>query len=316
MIFSNIHPGARIQSDAHSLAVRRIVFSSTREGNEDIFMMNADGKDVRRCTYTLGAGRDSRLPEWSPDGNQIAFQSNRDGPREFYLLTLADSNVKRLTHTPNNGLNAHPAWSSDGKSIIFSSSRGNGFELYMIGADGSNERSIAPTGLRKKGYFNPCWTPDGGKIAFTTAGDRVLAGDLWVMELDGSNPRRISPNSLQVYEYDYSPDGQTIVFDVRHDSELAVGDWDIYIMSADGSGVRRLTDHSGVNSRPKWLSDGKTIVFHSNRYGDHVAEPERAASREEWLAWWNQFEICTMEADGSNVCRLTSNQFWDLHPDG
>ncbi|MFC1746189.1 TolB family protein [Candidatus Riflebacteria bacterium] len=294
-----------------------IVFSSLRDGNEDIFTMDLLGNNLIRWTHSKGEGKFCRTPEWSNDRNHIAFQSNRDGCNELYILSFADGMLKRLTNTPGNGISQHPSWSPDNNKIIFSSNRGNGPQLYTIGTDGTDERLIKPDGLNMKEYLNPCWTPDGEKIAFITGMKTSLGGgELWVMNRDGSKPRRISRDDLQIYEYDYSPDGKNIVFDVRHESDSVVGEWDIYIMKSDGSSTQRLTTQPTVNSRPKWLPDGKTIVFHTNRYGSHLAQPAADAALTEWLGWWAQFEICTMHADGSKVKRLTSNHFRDVHPDG
>ena len=61
----------------------RIVFSSTRDGNSEIYSMNADGSDQTRLTSHPSA---DAFPAWSPDGDRIAFTSNRDGKFEIYVM--------------------------------------------------------------------------------------------------------------------------------------------------------------------------------------------------------------------------------------
>ena len=92
-----------------------IVFSSSSNGDEDIYIMNKMGEDVQRLTTISNKGETNRTPEWSTDRLQIAFQSNREGPREIYILTIATGDIRRLTYS--NGNCNHPAWSPDGKQI-------------------------------------------------------------------------------------------------------------------------------------------------------------------------------------------------------
>jgi len=74
----------------------QIAFSSNRDGNYEIYVMNADGSDQTRLTDNDDAL--DREPSWSPDGDKIAFASNRDGNYEIYVMNADDgSDVTRLT---------------------------------------------------------------------------------------------------------------------------------------------------------------------------------------------------------------------------
>jgi len=102
---------------------KRIVFRSGRDGNHEIYLMNADGTGVRRLTDNAAT---DTMPSFSPDGKEIAFVSNRGGDYEIYTLKIdADSNpgeLRRITDSP--GFDTHPVYSPDGKWLVFSSSRG------------------------------------------------------------------------------------------------------------------------------------------------------------------------------------------------
>jgi len=81
--------GLALAEESAQLERRRpIVFVSDRNGNEDIYAMNADGHDVRRITATPGESRGSWVPAWSPDESRIVFASNRDDGGSANLYTV------------------------------------------------------------------------------------------------------------------------------------------------------------------------------------------------------------------------------------
>ena len=67
---------------------------SNRDGNWEIYVMNADGTNSVRLTNN---GYGDEYPAWSPDGNQIAFASQRDGNYEIYVIDLDSQNIHNLT---------------------------------------------------------------------------------------------------------------------------------------------------------------------------------------------------------------------------
>jgi Tol biopolymer transport system component len=106
---------------------KQIVFTSGRGGSLDIYLMNADGTNVRRLTDDHAT---NLFPVFSPMANQIAFVSNRDNPKsdifDIYLLDLdgdgAPGKVRRITR--DEGQHGHLQYSYDGKWLIFTSERG------------------------------------------------------------------------------------------------------------------------------------------------------------------------------------------------
>ena len=83
-----------------------IVFQSDRDGNNEIYVMNADGENQRRLTNNRVS---DEQPTWSPSGQEIAFVSKRDGNREIYVMDADGHNPRRLT--VNEKSDASPAWS-------------------------------------------------------------------------------------------------------------------------------------------------------------------------------------------------------------
>ena len=87
----------------------KIAFSSTRDGNSEIYVMDIDGRNHVRLTYDPGTDED---PSWSPDGERIAFVSRRSGVRQIYVMDSDGQNLVRLTE---ESVNSEPTWSPDGK---------------------------------------------------------------------------------------------------------------------------------------------------------------------------------------------------------
>src|SRR6185503_7112081 len=96
----------------------RIAFDSNRTGNDEIFVMNADGSN--QINLSNNPAHDNN-PSWSPDGKKIAFVSNRDGNDEIYVMNADGSNQTRLTN--NGSADRTPSWSPDGTKIAFNSTR-------------------------------------------------------------------------------------------------------------------------------------------------------------------------------------------------
>src|SRR5205807_1730972 len=95
-------------------AAGQIAFSTDRDGNPEIYVMNADGAGVRNLTNNPAG--DARA-DWSPDGTRIAFYSDRDGNGEIYVINADGSGLRNLSNNPS--LDVEATWSRDGTRIAF-----------------------------------------------------------------------------------------------------------------------------------------------------------------------------------------------------
>ena len=141
----------------------KILFTSARDGNYEVYIMNPDGSE--QVNLTQHRANDMRAV-WSPTGEQILFVSDRDGNRFFedrdlYLMNPDGSNVRRVFK--RKASRSDPTWSPDGKRIAYE---------YMDLGTLKTTIHIATLGEQEeepimKG-FSPAWSPDGTEIAYTT----------------------------------------------------------------------------------------------------------------------------------------------------
>jgi TolB protein len=158
------------ESPAWSPDANWIAYTSTRHGNQELYIARPDGKDEKRLTSDPAT---DAHPTWSPDGKQIAFATDRWGDLEIALLEVEGGKVARLTSS--RGLDDYPAWSPDGKRIAFTTNRERNLEIYLIDPDGKNATNVT----RHSGSDNyACWTPDG---RLTWVAGRSGGFDIFVM---------------------------------------------------------------------------------------------------------------------------------------
>src|SRR6266536_54492 len=112
-----------------------IVFGSQHGGEDEIWVMNADGTNKHNLTRHDGAKISDIDPRWSPDGTQIAFSSDPGGNRQIWVMNGDGSMAHQVTSAA--GINRDPSWTADGKQIVFQSNNAGNFEIERVNADGS-----------------------------------------------------------------------------------------------------------------------------------------------------------------------------------
>ena len=178
----------------------RIVFTSVRDGDMEIYSMNGDGSDVKRLTHRQGPDGG---PFFSPDGSRIIFRGREipDGPEyddyqrlldeglwrptavEVFVMDAGGGNVRQVTDF--GGASFAPFWHPDGDRIIFSSNLhnpdGRNFDLFLINLDG--------TGLEQVTFNDtfdgfPMFSPDGTRLIFASNRNAAQVGDTNVFIAD------------------------------------------------------------------------------------------------------------------------------------
>ena len=224
----------------NALAVNtgRIVFTSMRDGNPEIYVMDADGGNQERLTNHPAS--DSQ-PDWSTDGRKIAFVSGRDGVRQIYVMDADGRNPIQLTHGLRN--KRYPDWSPDGRKIAFSV---DGWDLHIavMDADGRNRERL------QDGAMYPSWSPDGKQIAF-------VDGEIFVIGVGGQGRNKVTHDFVSKWSPSFSPNGRRIAYMTSHE-----GFGHIYVVGADGKNRVRLTHNEESHWDPAWSPDGRVIAYY------------------------------------------------------
>jgi Tol biopolymer transport system component len=224
----------------------RILYGSSRDGDYDLYVANADGSGPTRIT-TASAYHG----QWSPDGSHLVYMSPRSGYHQIYV---SDTNgLNEIQLTSDSAAHDYPRWSPDGSRIAFTKDQ----STWVMNADGSDAHLV----LASSFVDAVSWSPDGNQIAFGGL-------EVFVMNADGTHYHALTytPNHNSTAPV-WSPDGTRIAFITNRDSAAS----DIYVMNADGTNQIALT-HSpyGVaNEQIAWSPDGTRLAFRSNQPDSH-----------------------------------------------
>ena len=274
---------------------QKIVYQSDRDGNMELYVMNADGTGQTRLTTNHADDLDGG---WSPDGKKIVFTSKRDGNYELYVMNSNGSGQTRLTN--NYASDVEACWSSDCSKIVFASDRDNDFEIFIMNSDGSEQRQLT-SNYASDG--DPHWSPNGSKIVFNT--DRYSNFEIYSINVDGSEEKQLTFNNDLDGQPFWSPDGTKIVFTSDRD-----GVYDIFVMNHDGTNQTNLTNDDGYDYGASWVRKAcmqdraLAIVTEPRINGKIVFQSDRDGN----------YEIYTMNWDGSEQTRLTYNNYRDHWP--
>jgi len=252
-----------------------ILFVSTRDGNAEVYIMNADGTNQQNLTKHSEHDYDLA---WSPDKAKIVFVSERDGNPEIYTMNLGGSNLKRLTN--NNSVDRMPHWSPNGSEIVFYSERDNDRWIWLMNSDGTNQRKLnLPFGVHEE----PKWCGSSDQIVFSSTLSGEGHFDIYKVNCDGTGLQRLTDSSSADVEPVCNFDGSKIAF-----SSNRSGRYDIWVMNGDGSNQINLSNTSGADDYlASWSPDGVKIVYASGNI-------DRSSS-----------DIWIMNSNGSGKTRIT-----------
>ncbi|HYO59196.1 TolB family protein [Archangium sp.] len=163
----------------------QVAFVSSREGDPEIYVMKADGTEVRRLT---AFHREDMAPLWSPDGKWISFVSDREGRVRVFVVKPDGTGLRAVSGNAVTGEEREPAWSPDGKKLAFVG-RAKDAKARIWVADVAGGEPVALTDA-KSTDDQPAWSPDGKYLAFVS--DRTGDVELFLMRANGSGQTQLT----------------------------------------------------------------------------------------------------------------------------
>ena len=253
----------------------KIVFGSTRNEIEGIYVMDDDGSN-----QTLLTESEELRPHpssWSPNGKLIAFKRRvrPNRPSAIFLMNSDGTNIRQLTPEEWDSV-GKVSFSPDSKSIVFNRTvRRNNIENYSITVLNIQTGKMKDISDMHATFCD--WSPDGRHIIFTEPLRPGLGGGtIWIIGADGQNPRRLisaAVGRINKHRWSprWSPDGKQIVFrQAEYTWEVVEGfgtsmirkAFRLMICDRNGTNIRQLPlpkdwDFYGLD----WMDDGESIVF-------------------------------------------------------
>jgi Tol biopolymer transport system component len=259
----------------------RIAFVSNRDGINNIFVINVDGRGERRTSHHGG-----QLPHWSRAGEILFVGEGADAGRVFALPL--DAHTPRLITTVAGG---GPVLSPDGTRVLFGRGPWRSAELVVASPDGGEMVKIAG-GKTRDGVFsawNGAWSPDGRRIAYTF-GDSTRVLQVHVINADGTNDRAVTSLTAEYGSAQmpaWSPDGNRLAMQVNAGKDKPAHIW-IAIVATGEAWALNVHTESYRDEVPSWFPDGRRLAFQSDRTG----------SMQVWI----------MNEDGSGARQVTGKQ--------
>ena len=251
---------------AEAPTIPKILFTSARDGNWEVYIMNPDGSE--QVNLTQHPSEDLQAV-WSPTGEQILFISDRGGIRDLYLMDPDGSNVRRVFKKETD--RRDPAWSPDGKQIAYVSIDWDRIKspIYIATIGEQEAESIV------EGFF-PAWSPDGTEIAYVAFLPASHSRQVTLIDVHTKRKRRLLPKKAMDWQNDpsWSATGDKLIFswnknplppDHKPGDNWPLGWADketIYIVNRDGTGLQQLVAEAGPSAKAPELSpNGDEILY-------------------------------------------------------
>jgi hypothetical protein len=251
----------------------RIAFISSRDGSEELYVMNCDGSRPQRLTRN--AFREEG-PAWSAAGDSIFYVSQHENFREIFSLDPRqgiERKIYGLTFSDCADLYCLP----NGTDILLVAAdvglSGCGLDILRLNLEQMQAVNLTHT---PGDELNPHWSEAAKKLVFT--GKKKANWQIYALAKEGLAWQNLSRSASDDSSPRWSIDGRWIVY-----VSVRAGQTQIWQMAAEGSDKRCLVDFPGKNLWPDWLPDGSGIVFCAKNTGN--GDIFKLQKKKRWQVW-------------------------------
>lgn len=251
-----------------------IAFSDDRDGNREIYTVQADGTGLTRLTNDPAL---DLQPRWSPDGSQIAYLHGSQ-------LWVMDADGTDAHQVAGYAEESQLSWSPDASRIAYVK---NG-AIWVVGADGTNPHEVVAQVAPGYAHEAPDWSPDGTRIAYLRA---TGPGSATIHTVDPDGTGDVELSASFGHNTRWSPDGQQIAFE-----ELGLT---VQTPGTEAERVYFLQGSEGLLRGLSWAPDQSRFAFAENKWTGST---------------WTHPEIRTVAVDGTDLRPLTQGWTPDWQP--
>jgi Tol biopolymer transport system component len=220
---------------------RRIIFTSNRTVNPQLWELSIDGGEPRQVRRNSGG---ESQPDPSPDGSRVAFLSDFEGPQRLLVMDLASGAVTELVRHSENTIFGNPHRSPDGSRIAFSSNYRIGHQIYYVDVATREVHRVSPV---TSGGCEPRFTRDGRRVSYVSRGHLRPTSRLVERDLETGEERVLVDWPALNYDLAYSPDGAEVAF-----ASDITGEWALYRQRLSDGRAWRVTFGGGPARYPDY----------------------------------------------------------------
>jgi Tol biopolymer transport system component len=257
-------------TDGGQFLPTQVVFTSDRSGTQQVYIMKANGDDVRQ----LSTGSSAVDASMSAAGTKIAYAKQRAGNWDIFLNNEQGTNEQARTEGRSD--EHSPKFNKNGSRIVYVIGTGNLQEIWRMDSNGENVEQLTENEFAD---FSPNFL-SGSEIVFVS--NRTGNNEIWTMEGDGSDQVQVTKDGGDDIMPASRPSGDLIIF-----SSNRTGTYQLYTIRRDGTDLTQLTTTAGNKFGASFSLDGNKIFF----YGDATGN----------------MDVYSINADGSSETNLTNN---------